>query len=116
MSFYFCITIYFCSLFTKELKKKQKEFESKALLFSQLPKETSGSAEEPVFKNSTAPLQRKQSNATKPTKQQAVVQPLQGQRDSKVTLTRSFPHEMLHNWPFLEQKTSFLKHHLCLIY
>uniref|UniRef100_A0A3B3DVZ8 Kinesin-like protein n=1 Tax=Oryzias melastigma TaxID=30732 RepID=A0A3B3DVZ8_ORYME len=73
----------------QELKKKQKEFESKALLFSQLPKETSGSAEEPVFKNSTAPLQRKQANATKPTKQQAVVQPLQGQRDSKVTLTRS---------------------------
>ncbi|KAF6734644.1 Kinesin-like protein KIF22 [Oryzias melastigma] len=64
----------------QELKKKQKEFESKALLFSQLPKETSGSAEEPVFKNSTAPLQRKQSNATKPTKQQAVVQPLQVSR------------------------------------
>uniref|UniRef100_A0A3P9L2M0 Kinesin-like protein n=1 Tax=Oryzias latipes TaxID=8090 RepID=A0A3P9L2M0_ORYLA len=56
----------------QELKKKQKEFESKAMLFSQVAKETPGSAEEPVFKNTTAPLQRK------PARQQAVVQPLQG--------------------------------------
>uniref|UniRef100_A0A3P9L2U6 Kinesin-like protein n=1 Tax=Oryzias latipes TaxID=8090 RepID=A0A3P9L2U6_ORYLA len=55
----------------QELKKKQKEFESKAMLFSQVAKETPGSAEEPVFKNTTAPLQRK------PARQQAVVQPLQ---------------------------------------
>lgn len=59
----------------QELKEKQREFESKALLLSQLAGEKS--KQEPLFKNSTAPLQRKQLNATKPNKQQAVVQPLQ---------------------------------------
>ncbi|XP_071318104.1 kinesin-like protein KIF22 [Trachinotus anak] len=61
----------------QELKEKQREFESKALLFSRLAGEKSSTKQEPVFKNNTAPLQRKQSNATKPNKQQAVVQPLQ---------------------------------------
>ncbi|XP_028332860.1 kinesin-like protein KIF22 [Gouania willdenowi] len=61
----------------QELKEKQKEFESKARLFSQRSGETSTEKPEPVFKNSTAPLQRKQSNATKTTRKQAVVQPLQ---------------------------------------
>ncbi|XP_026171769.1 kinesin-like protein KIF22 isoform X1 [Mastacembelus armatus] len=61
----------------QELKEKQREFESKALLLSQLAGEKS--KQEPLFKNSAAPLQRKQLNATKPNKQQAVVQPLQGQ-------------------------------------
>ncbi|XP_008300735.1 kinesin-like protein KIF22 [Stegastes partitus] len=61
----------------QELKEKQREFESKAKLFSQLAGEKSITQQEPVFKNNTAPLQRKQSNATKPNKQQAVVQPLQ---------------------------------------
>ncbi|XP_019965547.2 kinesin-like protein KIF22 [Paralichthys olivaceus] len=55
----------------QELKEKQKKFESQALLMSHLAKQ------EPAFNNSTAPLQRKPSNATKPNKQQAVVQPLQ---------------------------------------
>ncbi|XP_026171770.1 kinesin-like protein KIF22 isoform X2 [Mastacembelus armatus] len=59
----------------QELKEKQREFESKALLLSQLAGEKS--KQEPLFKNSAAPLQRKQLNATKPNKQQAVVQPLQ---------------------------------------
>lgn len=59
----------------QELKEKQREFESKAMLFSQLAGEKS--KQEPAFKNTTAPLQRKQSNATKTNKQQAVVQPLQ---------------------------------------
>uniref|UniRef100_A0A4W6G964 Kinesin-like protein n=1 Tax=Lates calcarifer TaxID=8187 RepID=A0A4W6G964_LATCA len=67
------------SLFPQELKEKQKELESKALLFSRLAGEKSSTVQEPAFKNNTAPLQRKQSNATKPNKQQAVVQPLQGQ-------------------------------------
>uniref|UniRef100_A0A3Q1FRZ2 Uncharacterized protein n=1 Tax=Acanthochromis polyacanthus TaxID=80966 RepID=A0A3Q1FRZ2_9TELE len=62
-----------------ELKEKQREFESKAKLFSQLTGEKSITQQDPVFKNNTAPLQKKQSNATKPRKQQAVVQPLQGQ-------------------------------------
>nr|XP_019965547.1 PREDICTED: kinesin-like protein KIF22 [Paralichthys olivaceus]XP_019965548.1 PREDICTED: kinesin-like protein KIF22 [Paralichthys olivaceus] len=55
----------------QELKEKQKKFESQALLMSHLAKQ------EPAFNNTTAPLQRKPSNATKPNKQQAVVQPLQ---------------------------------------
>ncbi|XP_031699292.1 kinesin-like protein KIF22 isoform X2 [Anarrhichthys ocellatus] len=54
----------------QEIKEKQREFESKAMLFSRLDGEKS-------FKNSTAPLQRKPSAATKANKQQAVVQPLQ---------------------------------------
>ncbi|XP_070847279.1 kinesin-like protein KIF22 [Chaetodon trifascialis] len=58
----------------QELKEKQKEFESKAML---LAGEKSGAKQEPVFKNNTAPLLKKQSTATKPNKQQAVVQPLQ---------------------------------------
>uniref|UniRef100_UPI0037E7D403 kinesin-like protein KIF22 n=1 Tax=Semicossyphus pulcher TaxID=241346 RepID=UPI0037E7D403 len=61
----------------QELKEKQKEFESKAMLFSRLAGEKSSGAQEPIFKNNTAPLQRKQPTATKPKKQQAVVQPLQ---------------------------------------
>ncbi|KAG7227843.1 hypothetical protein INR49_013637 [Caranx melampygus] len=61
----------------QELKEKQKEFESKALLLSRLAGEKSSTKQEPVFKNSTAPLQRKPSNALKSSKQQAVVQPLQ---------------------------------------
>ncbi|TMS22126.1 Kinesin-like protein KIF22 [Larimichthys crocea] len=59
----------------QELKEKQMEFESKAVLFSRLAGEKS--KQEPAFKNNVAPLQRKQSTATKPNKQQAVVQPLQ---------------------------------------
>ncbi|XP_028990658.1 kinesin-like protein KIF22 [Betta splendens] len=58
----------------QELKERQKEFESKALLLSQSAGEQEN-AKEPIFKNA-APLQRKQTNATKPIKQQAVVQPL----------------------------------------
>lgn len=65
-------------LYSQELKEKQREFESKALLFSRLAREKQN-AKEPVFKNNMAPLQRKQSSVTKPNKQQAVVQPLQGQ-------------------------------------
>ncbi len=65
--------------FFQELKEKQKEFESKAKLFSRLAEERSTAKNESLFKNNTAPLQRKQSTATKPNKQQAVVQPLQGQ-------------------------------------
>ncbi|KAM4715424.1 kinesin-like protein KIF22 [Anableps anableps] len=61
----------------QELKEKQREFERKAMLLSQLAKEKSSSKEEDVFKNTLAPLQRKQPNVTKPNKQQAVVQPLQ---------------------------------------
>lgn len=61
----------------QELKEKQREFERKATLLSQLAKEKSSSKEEGVFKNTLAPLQRKQPNVTKPNKQQAVVQPLQ---------------------------------------
>ncbi|XP_044033428.1 kinesin-like protein KIF22 [Siniperca chuatsi] len=61
----------------QELKEKQKEFESKAMLFSRLAGEKSSATQEPDFKNNVAPLHRKQSTATKPNKQQAVVQPLQ---------------------------------------
>ncbi|KAM6964234.1 kinesin-like protein KIF22 [Tautogolabrus adspersus] len=60
----------------QELKEKQKEFESKALLFSRLAGEKSGATQESVFKNNTAPLQRKPSTATTANKQKAVVQPL----------------------------------------
>ncbi|XP_041819137.1 kinesin-like protein KIF22 isoform X2 [Chelmon rostratus] len=58
----------------QELKEKQKEFENKAML---LAGEKSSAKQEPDFKNNTAPLLKKQSAATKPNKQQAVVQPLQ---------------------------------------
>ncbi|XP_037610514.1 kinesin-like protein KIF22 [Sebastes umbrosus] len=61
----------------QELKEKQREFESKAKLFNRLAGEKSSSKHEPAFKNSTAPLQRKPSTATKANRQQAVVQPLQ---------------------------------------
>ncbi|KAK2820343.1 hypothetical protein Q5P01_023302 [Channa striata] len=61
----------------QELKKRQREFESKAMLLSQLAGEKLNVKEEPVFKNNSGPLQRKQTGATKPNKQQAVVQPLQ---------------------------------------
>ncbi|XP_058476535.1 kinesin-like protein KIF22 [Solea solea] len=61
----------------QELKEKQREFENKALLLSRLAGEKLSTKQEPDFKNNTAPLQRKQSNASKPKKQQAVVQPLQ---------------------------------------
>ncbi|XP_035525597.1 kinesin-like protein KIF22 [Morone saxatilis] len=61
----------------QELKEKQKEFESKAMQFSHLTGEKSSAKQEPAFKNNTAPLHRKPSTATKPNKQQAVVQPLQ---------------------------------------
>uniref|UniRef100_A0A1A8FM31 Kinesin-like protein n=1 Tax=Nothobranchius korthausae TaxID=1143690 RepID=A0A1A8FM31_9TELE len=61
----------------QEIKKKQREFEKKAALLSQLAEEKSQSAESSLFKNDSVPLQRSQSNAAKPSKQQAVVQPLQ---------------------------------------
>ncbi|XP_054913781.1 kinesin-like protein KIF22 [Poeciliopsis prolifica] len=61
----------------QELKEKQREFERKATLLSQLAKEKSSLKDEAAFKNTLAPLQRKQPNITKPNKQQAVVQPLQ---------------------------------------
>uniref|UniRef100_A0A087XIH7 Kinesin-like protein n=1 Tax=Poecilia formosa TaxID=48698 RepID=A0A087XIH7_POEFO len=61
----------------QELKEKQREFERKAMLLSQLAKEKSSSKDEAAFKNTLAPLQRKQPNVTKPNKQQAVVQPMQ---------------------------------------
>ncbi|XP_063338103.1 kinesin-like protein KIF22 [Pelmatolapia mariae] len=60
----------------KELKEKQRELESKAMLFSQLAREKSITGQEPDFENKTTALRRKQSDATKPNKQQAVVQPL----------------------------------------
>lgn len=56
----------------QELKEKQREFESKAKLFSRLMDDESQSG----FKNSVAPLQRKPLDS-KPNKQKAVVQPLQ---------------------------------------
>uniref|UniRef100_A0A3Q3GFJ1 Kinesin-like protein n=1 Tax=Labrus bergylta TaxID=56723 RepID=A0A3Q3GFJ1_9LABR len=58
------------------LKEKQKELETKALLFSRLAGEKSAATKESVFKNNTAPLQRKPSTATTANKQKAVVQPL----------------------------------------
>ncbi|XP_031170984.1 kinesin-like protein KIF22 [Sander lucioperca] len=61
----------------QELKEKQREFESKAMLFSRLAGEKSSAKQEPAFTNNSAPLQRKQSTATNAKKQQAVVQPLQ---------------------------------------
>lgn len=67
-----------CCCFVQELKEKQRELESKAMLFSQLAGEKSITGQEPDFENKTTALRRKQSDATKPNKQQAVVQPLQG--------------------------------------
>lgn len=74
-------------VFLQELKEKQKELESKAVLFSRLAGEKSSTKQEPVFKNNVAPLQRKQPAATKPKKQQAVVQPLQGQLEASQYIT-----------------------------
>lgn len=51
------------------------------MLFSRLAGEKAGSKPESVFKNTVAPLQGKQPSATKPNRQQAVVQPLQGQQE-----------------------------------
>lgn len=68
--------------FLQELKEKQKELESKAMLFSRLAGEKSNAKQEPAFKNNLAPLHRKQPTAIKPNKQQAVVQPLQGQSET----------------------------------
>lgn len=61
----------------QELKEKQREFESKAMLLSRLAGEKSSAKQEAAFKNGMVPLQRKQLTATKVNKQQAVVQPLQ---------------------------------------
>ncbi|CAF95685.1 unnamed protein product, partial [Tetraodon nigroviridis] len=61
----------------QELKEKQRELENKAVLFSRLAGEKSGPKAEPVFRNTVAPLQRKQPSAANPPRQQAVVQPLQ---------------------------------------
>ncbi|XP_068161156.1 kinesin-like protein KIF22 isoform X2 [Antennarius striatus] len=58
----------------QELKAKQKELESKTLLFNRLAGEKSSTKQEPVF--NTAPLHRIQSTASKSNKRQAVVQPL----------------------------------------
>lgn len=61
----------------QELKEKQKELENKARLFSRLAGEKSSGKLEAAFKSNTAPLLRKQPAVSKPSKQQAVVQPLQ---------------------------------------
>lgn len=60
----------------QELKEKQREFESKAKLFSRVTGENSGVSPQSNFKNNIAPLQRKPLDS-KANKQQAVVQPLQ---------------------------------------
>ncbi|KAJ0060621.1 hypothetical protein NL108_016592, partial [Boleophthalmus pectinirostris] len=61
----------------QELKEKQREFESKALLFNRITSENSGISPQSSFKNNIAPLQRKPLVDTKANKQKAVVQPLQ---------------------------------------
>lgn len=61
----------------QELKEKQKEFESKAMLLSRLAGENSGISPHSGFKNTVAPLQRKPLLDSKNNKQKAVVQPLQ---------------------------------------
>ncbi|XP_072312707.1 kinesin-like protein KIF22 [Eucyclogobius newberryi] len=61
----------------QELKEKQREFESKALLIGRLTGEDSGISPQSSFKNNIAPLQRKPLLDTKANKQKAVVQPLQ---------------------------------------
>ncbi|XP_034070505.1 kinesin-like protein KIF22 isoform X3 [Gymnodraco acuticeps] len=61
----------------QELKEKQRELESKARLYNQVLDERSAVKQESAFKNSLAPLQSKQSTASRGIKQQAVVQPLQ---------------------------------------
>lgn len=82
-----CCDSDFLFLLLQELKEKQREFERKATLLSQLAKEKSSSKDEAAFKNTLAPLQRKQPNVTKPNKQQAVVQPLQGQNEGNRFIT-----------------------------
>lgn len=61
----------------QELKEKQKEFESKAMLLSRVAGENSGVNPQSNFKNTVAPLQRKPLVDSKANKQKAVVQPLQ---------------------------------------
>ncbi|XP_033975348.1 kinesin-like protein KIF22 isoform X2 [Trematomus bernacchii] len=61
----------------QELKEKQRELESKAMLYNRVLCERPGVKQESAFKNSLAPLQRKESTASKGIKLQAVVQPLQ---------------------------------------
>lgn len=61
----------------QELKEKQKEFESKAMLLSRVAGENSGVNPQSSFKNTVAPLQRKPLVDSKANKQKAVVQPLQ---------------------------------------
>uniref|UniRef100_A0A8C6UMI6 Kinesin-like protein n=1 Tax=Neogobius melanostomus TaxID=47308 RepID=A0A8C6UMI6_9GOBI len=61
----------------QELKEKQKEFESKAMLFSRKAGDNSGVNPQSSFKNTVAPLQRKPLVDSKDNKQKAVVQPLQ---------------------------------------
>lgn len=78
MIWYSTSPLFFFFSFSQELKEKQQEFESKAMLFNRTGV-SSSTDDEPSFKNNTAPLQRKQLTATKTNKQQAVVQPLQGQ-------------------------------------
>ncbi|KAM6951365.1 kinesin-like protein KIF22 [Aplochiton taeniatus] len=58
----------------QDLKEKQKEFESKAMLINKLAEPSNS---ESLFKNHLPPLLRKPSTAAKPKKQQAVVPPLQ---------------------------------------
>ncbi|XP_054623788.1 kinesin-like protein KIF22 [Dunckerocampus dactyliophorus] len=60
----------------QELKEKQKEFESKAMMLSQLAQEKSTSREAD-FRRNEAPLQQKPTTVAKVNKKQAVVQPLQ---------------------------------------
>lgn len=71
----------------QELKEKQKELENKARLFSRMAGEKSSGKLE-AFKSNTAPLLRKQPAVGKPSKQQAVVQPLQGQPQSSACVHR----------------------------
>lgn len=87
---------------SQELKEKQRAFESKAKLLSQLAGEKSSTSQEPNFKNNMAPLQRKQSTATKPNKQKAVVQPLQGQFEiTQITFNSTnlaYRQKWVHGW------------------
>lgn len=81
------------------------------MLFRRLDGEKSSAKHEPSFKDNTAPLQRKQSAATKANKQQAVVQPLQGWSDMSDGLIESERlflsnnGEHLHIFPMLTVET-----------
>lgn len=92
----------FIFFISQELKEKQRAFESKAKLLSQLAGEKSSTSQEPNFKNNMAPLQRKQSTATKPNKQKAVVQPLQGQFEiTQITFNSTnlaYRQKWVHGW------------------